>query len=171
MALDTTVGGAGADSYGTLAEYEAYIVANIDASFDGHGHDSTHELHLRRAAQYLDRQFRFVGYQQYETQSRAWPRLTDHYVDGWSIDSDTIPQAIKEAQFEAAYAFETDGIDVFASVTAGTVKRTRSKAGPVETETEYQVGRSTPRIVAIEGLLRDYIVGSIGGSQIRMGRG
>lgn len=175
MALDITIGGANSDSYGSLAEYEAYVIANIDANFNGHGqgqgHDSTHELHLRRAAQYLDRQFRFVGYQQYETQARSWPRLTDHYVDGWPIDHDTIPQAIKEAQFEAAYAFETDNIDPYATLTAGTVKRTRSKAGPVETETEYEVGRSTPRLVAIEGLLRDYVIGSVGGSQVRMGRG
>jgi len=36
------------------------------------------------------------------------------------------------------------------------VGRKRSKAGPVETETEYATTRETPRIVAIEGLLAPY---------------
>jgi hypothetical protein len=170
MALTTTIGGASSDSYGTLAAYEAYVVANIDATFNGHGHDSTHELNLRRAAQYLDRNYQFAGYKQYETQARSWPRLTNILVDGWPIDGDTIPQDIIYAQFELAYAFETDSIDPFATITTGTVKRSKSKAGPVEAETEYMTGRDTPRMVAVEGLLRPYILGGATG-QVRMGRG
>jgi hypothetical protein len=170
MALDTTIGGTASDSYGTLEDYEAYVVSSIDANFNGHGHDATHELHLRRAAQYLDRNYRFVGEQQYQFQARSWPRLTRHLVDGWPIDPDTIPQAIIDAQFELAYAFETDGIDPFATLTTGSVKRTRSKAGPVETETEYDAGRAVPRLVAVEGLLRDYVLGG-GSGQVRLGRG
>lgn len=171
MALDTTIGGASADSYGTLAAYEAYVVANLDANFNGHGHDSTHEMHLRRAAQYLDRKYRFIGQQQYETQARSWPRLTLELVDGWPVDPDTVPQSIIDAQFELAYAFETGSVDGLPTLTAGTVKRTRSKAGPVEAETEYEMGRSTPRFVAVEGLLRGYVIGGSGAGQIRMARG
>lgn len=171
MTLDTTIGGGSSDSYGALAAYEAYVVANIDANFNGHGHDATHELHLRRAAQYLDRAYTFIGQQQYQTQARAWPRLTDKLVDGWPVDPDTIPNAIVYAQFELAYAFETDSIDPFATLTAGTVKRSRSKAGPVETETEYEQGRATPRFVAVEGLLRGYVISGNSAGQIRFGRG
>ena len=172
MALDTTIGGASADSYGTLADYEAYVVANIDANFNGHGHDSAHEMHLRRAAQYLDRTYRFIGQQQYQTQARSWPRLTNEYVDGWPVNSDTVPDAIRYAQFEIAYSLETDSVSPFATLTDGSVKRTRSKAGPVETETEYQAARTLPRFVAVEGLLRDYTIGGAAGSgQIRLGRG
>jgi hypothetical protein len=166
MALDTTIGGASSDSYDTLEAYVAYVVANIDAAFAGGD-----EVSLRRAAQYLDRRFQFFGYKQYETQARAWPRITGQIVDGWPIDADTIPQAIKHSQFEAAYAFEVEGLDPLAALTTGTVKRTRSKAGPVETETEYEMGRSTPRLVAIEGLLRGYVMGGVGGAQVRLVRG
>ena len=172
MALDTTIGGTSSDSYGTLADYEAYVVANIDPNFNGHGHDSTHEMHLRRAAQYLDRNYNWIGQQQYQFQARDWPRLTLQLVDGWPIDPDTIPTAIIHAQFEVAYALETAGINPFATLTEGSVKRTRAKAGPVESETEYQSARTLPRIVAIEGLVKSYAIGGpIGGGQIRMGRG
>lgn len=167
MTLDATIGGASADTYGTLSEYETYIVANVDASFSQDS--AVSELNLRRAAQYLDRQFRFVGTQQYQTQARAWPRLTEKYVEGWPINPDTVPMGIKHAQFEAAYAFQIDSVDPFATLTAGTVSRTRSKAGPVETETEYEMGRTVPRLVAIEGLLREYVTSGFCGT-VKLGR-
>lgn len=169
MALNTTIAGTASDSYGTLADYIAYVVANIDTAYSGTA--ATQELNLRRAAQYLDRQYNFIGQQQYQDQARDWPRLTDKLVDGWPIDPDTIPDAIRYAQFELAYAFEVGGVDPYTTLTAGTVKRSRAKAGPVESETEYEQGRNTPRFVAVEGLLRDYVNGGAGTGQIRFGRG
>lgn len=169
MALDTTIGGASSDSYVTLEEYEAYITSAIDLNFNGHGHDDDHEKHLRRAAQYLRRNFRWIGTQQYQTQARAWPRLTDKLVDGWPVDPDTIPQAVKDAQCELAYIFEVDGVDPYAAITTGAVKVSRSKAGPVEAETEYFDARQSPRFPAVTGLLSDYTLG--GSGQVRVLRG
>jgi len=167
MALDTTIGGASADSYVTAAEYAAYIVANIDASYSGV--EATQELNLRRSAQYLRRNFRWIGAQQYQTQARAWPRLTDKLIDGWPVDPDTIPQAVKDAQCELAYIFEVDGVDPYAAITTGAVKVSRSKAGPVEAETEYFDARQSPRFPAVTGLLSDYTLG--GSGQVRLLRG
>ena len=56
-----------------------------------------------------------------------------------------------------------------ATVTGGSTRRTKSKAGIVETETEYAGFRETPRFVAVEGLLSPYVV--FGGSQIKVMRG
>lgn len=168
MALVTTIGGATSDSYITLAEWQAYWTArNVDLT--AHGHDASHEANLRRAADHMDRAYRFVGYKQYQTQSRAWPRITTVYVDGWPINADTIPQGIKDAQAELAYLIH-EGLDPMATVTNGAVKVQQSKAGPVETTTEYQVGRETPRLVAIEGLLAPYL-GAGGAGQVRLLRG
>lgn len=167
MALDTTIGGASSDSYVTTAEYAAYIVANIDASYSGV--EATQELNLRRAAQYLRRNFHWIGTQQYQTQARAWPRLTDKLIDGWPVDPDTIPQDIKDAQCELAYIFEVDGVDPYAAITTGAVKVSRSKAGPVEAETEYFDARQSPRFPAVTGLLSDYTLG--GSGQVRLLRG
>ena len=143
------------------------MACNVDLT--AHGHDESHEANLRQAVDYIDRNYTFTGYQQYQTQRRAWPRLTTLYVDGWPIDADTIPQDIKDAQAELAYLIH-EGLDPTATVTTGAVKRTRSKAGPVEAETEYASSRETPRLVAIEGLLRPYI-GGAGPGQFRLVRG
>ena len=167
MALDTTIGGDSSDSYGSLADYEAYVVANIDANFNGHGHDATHELHLRRAAQYIDRKYSFIGLKQYQTQSRSWPRLVRDLVDDWPVNPDTIPTDIIHAQFELAYIFETDGLDPFATIGART-KSEMIKVGPITID-EESLPTTTPRIVAVEGLLRSYVKGGAG--QIALVRG
>lgn len=164
MALDTTIGGASADSYGTLAAYQAYGAARgwaLGAT------DAADEINLRRAVQAIDRQYSFVGYAQYQTQALDWPRVTTVYVDGWPIDPDSIPQDVVYAQFELAYLLQ-GGLDPFATVT-GVVSASRKKVGPIETETEYTGGLSTPRLVAVEGLLAPYLVAGRG--QARMMRG
>lgn len=168
MTLTTTVGGAASDSYITLAEFEAYWSARgVTLAGDSDG-DSAHEGQLRRAADWIDRNYDFVGTRQYQTQFRAWPRIVSGLVNDWPVNVDTVPQAVKDAQAELAYLIH-EGLTPWATVT-GTVARTRSKAGPVETETEYQGGKSTPRLVAIEGMLAPYIKGGAYG-QVRMARG
>lgn len=165
MTLVTTVGGASSDSYITLLEWQNYwLTRNVDLT--AHGHDAAHEANLRQAADYIDRNYRFVGQQQYQTQSRAWPRLTLKLIDGWPIDPDTVPQDIKDAQAELAYLIH-EGLDPAATIT-GVVASTRSKAGPVETETTYLGGKGRARLVAIEGLLADYL--AVGSGQMRLAR-
>ena len=166
MALDTTIGGASTDSYATLAEFEYYVEFVIgDTGIGGHGHDASHESDLRRAFTWLNRKS-WIGTKQYQTQAGAWPRLTSKYIDGWPVDADTIPDDIKNAQLELAYLIH-EGLDPFATVTNGSVKVERSKAGPVETETEYMTSRATPRLVAVEGLIAPYLKAS---GQIKLGR-
>ncbi|WP_212525855.1 DnaT-like ssDNA-binding protein [Actibacterium sp. MT2.3-13A] len=152
MALVTTIGGASSDSYGTLADYQAYAAS---MGWTLSGVDATDEQNLRRATQVLDRGFSFIGYRQYQTQALAWPRIVSDLVKDWPVDADTIPQDIIDAQFEVAYLIQ-GGLDAFATITA-TVSRTRVKAGPVESETEYTGGKATPRLVAVEGLLGPYL--------------
>lgn len=165
MAIVTTIGGSTTNSYITVAEYSAYADNfgwNIGAD------TNNHEDQLRRAAVYINRVYNFVGDAQYQTQAMAWPRLTTQLIDGWPINPDTVPQDIKDAQAELAFLVH-GGTDLMATVTGGSTRRTKSKAGIVETETEYASFRETPRFVAIEGLLSPYVV--FGGSQIKVMRG
>lgn len=168
MALDTTVGGTTTNSYITDAEWQAYWLArNVDLS--AHGHAATHEANLIQAADFINRNYEFVGEQQYRYQAMKWPRLTGiMLVNDWPIDPDTIPQAIKDAQAEMAYLIH-EGAKPFATVEGGAKVREKNKAGPVETEVEYTNFRETPRFVAIEGLLAPYTV--YGGAQVRIMRG
>ncbi|APX88650.1 hypothetical protein BV394_01980 [Brevirhabdus pacifica] len=151
MALDTTVGGASSDSYDTLAAYQAY---GSDMGWTLAA-DAANEANLRRAAQVIDRQYAFKGYRASSTQALQWPRDINDLIEGYAVSSTTIPQAIIYAQFEMAYLIQ-NGADPFATI-AGVVASTRSKAGPVETETTYQGGKGRASYVAISGLLAPYL--------------
>jgi len=161
MALDTTIGAATAVSYATEAEYIAYAAAM------GWTLSGDNEVNLRQAAKALDANNSFVGVTQYQFQARAWPRLWTGLVRGWSIDPDTIPQPIKDAQCEMAYLIQ-GGADPLATID-GLVKRKREKLDVIEEETEYFGGQGKPSYPAVTRLLRGYIIGGPG--QAAMVRG
>lgn len=163
MALDTTIGGTAADSYGTLAAYEAYADA---MGWVLTGSDEKQEANLRRAAVYLDRKYSFIGMQQYQYQSRAWPRLVSDLVNDWPIQPDTIPQDIAYAQFEMAYILQS-GLDPFATIESSATSESIT-VGPI-TIAGDTLPTGVPRIVAVEGLISGYILGGVG--QIKMVRG
>ena len=158
MALDTTIGGASADSYATLAEYEARATAMGWTLEDT---DAANEVNLRRAAVALDASFSWVGIKQYRTQARGWPRSVAELVDDWPVAADTIPVAIKEAQMEMAYLIQ-GGADPLATYEGG-VKREKIDV----IEVEY-TAKGRPRYDAVNRLVRDYVAVSSG--QARMVR-
>ena len=166
MAIVTTVGSASANSYITVAEYEAFWTErNVTIP----GRTAPKKAQPVQAADYIKRGYNFVGEQQFKEQAMVWPRLTGIIlVKDFPIDPDTVPQDIKDAQAELAYIIH-QGTDVFATVTGGAKVREKNKAGPVETEIEFTNFRETPRFVAIEGLLSPYTI--YGGAQLRMVRG
>ena len=159
MALDTTIGGASADSYGTLAAYQAY---GASMGWTLSGTDAGDEINLRRAAQYLDRMNDFIGQKQYQYQALAWPRLVNGLVDDWPINPDTVPTDIIHAQFEAAYLLQ-GGLDPFATITSS---RKRATVGPITVET---VPTGKPRLVAVTGLLSKYVVAGQGQAALSRG--
>ena len=156
MALDTTIGGTNSDSWGTLAVYETYSLARGRTLAVT---DALNEINLRGGASYLDRKYTFIGMQQYQYQALAWPRLVNDLVDGWPINPDTIPLNIIHAQFEIAYILQ-GGLDPFATIESY-VTSDVLKVGPITLD-EETLPTSTPRIVAVEGLLRGYIRGGVG---------
>jgi hypothetical protein len=156
MALDTTIGGTASDSYGTLAAYTAYA---LGMGFTLAATDDLNEINLRKAANYEDRKYSFIGMQQYQFQALSWPRLVNDLVDDWPINPDTIPLDIIHAQFEVAYILQ-GGLDPFATIETN-VTNDIIKVGPITLEAET-LPTSTPRIVAVEGLLRGYIRGGVG---------
>jgi len=164
MALDVTVGGASADSYASNAEYTTYA-GNLGWTLYGDGRDDDN---LRRARQYLDRAYQWHGWKGTDAQALDWPRHSVGFVDGYDVSSTTIPQAIKDAQCELAFLLK-GGLDPFATVSTGAIRRKKTKAGPVESETEYGTINETPRIVAIEAMLWPY--GDKIGNSARIARG
>lgn len=163
MALDITIGGTEADSYGTLAAYTAYSTA-LGRTLDGT--DAANEVNLRKGVLFLDRKFSFIGSQQYQFQALSWPRLVRDLVDDFPVNPDTIPSDVIKAQFEMAFLFQS-GIDPFASIETSATRES-IKVGPI-TISDDTLPTSTPRIVAVEGLLRQYIIGGVGQISLRRG--
>jgi hypothetical protein len=155
MALDTTIGAANADSYATLAEYEARAVVMGWALADT---NAANEINLRRAAMAIDATYEWVGMKQYQFQARDWPRLVNQLVDGWPIDPDTVPQAIKNAQMEMAYLIQ-GGADPLATYTGG-IKRQKVDV----IEVEYAGASGRPRYDAVDRLLSGYVTAAPGQS-------
>lgn len=161
MALTTTIGGATSDSYASAAEYTAR------AAGMGWTLGATQETDMRRAAVTLDSLwlYRALGYRQYQTQAREFPRLTADLVNGWPLAIDTIPQAVKDAQMELAYLIQ-GGADPWATI-AGTVVSERVKAGPVESETTYAGGATRPSYTGVLSLVQPYLGAGAGQVQLR----
>lgn len=155
MALVTTIGATNADSYATVAEYGA----RADAMFWDVGFTANMEHDLRRAAVALDASYSWIGIKQYQHQSLGWPRLVRTLVDGWPINPDTVPQAIRDAQMELAHLIYL-GAEPLATFD-GAVKREKVDV----IEVEYTGGKARPRFTAVDRILRDYITSGPG--QIR----
>ena len=150
MALDTTIGGAAADSYATLAEYTARATAMGWTL----GAEAANEANLRRAAIAIDTGYTHKGTKAAQAQALAWPRVNVIDGDGYSVSSGTIPQAVKDAQMEMAYLIQ-GGADPLATVDA-VVKREKIDV----IEVEYQSGSGLPSFTAVTRLLRGYVASS-----------
>ncbi len=156
-ALDATVGGASSNTFGTLAGYYTFAIDR------GWAIDAGAPSDLMRAADWITRQD-YVGYRTEKAQALEFPRVMSQQVRGWYVDSDVVPDDIKNAQYELAYLIQ-GGLDPFKTV-KGAVK----SAGAGPTRVEFMGGYSTPRVIAIERLLAPYR-GHGNNSQVRVSRG
>lgn len=158
MALDATIGGAAADTYATLAEYQAYGAAMGWALGDT---DTDDEINLRRAAIVNDQSYQWLGYRVSATQARQWPRYVSGYVDGFTVPYDAIPAGVKNAQMEMAYLIQ-GGADPFAAAQGGTIISERKKVDVIETETKYSDGAGAVAYKGVDRMLAPYTTGKSG---------
>lgn len=124
MALTVETGAivTGADSYISVADFEAYNTAR------GYTLTGTAEQLLLRAMLYVE-QLSFKGLKKTKAQTLQWPRL-DVMIDGYYLESDEIPQQLVDLQCEVALAI--DGGDDPLGAIDRAVKR--EKVDVLETE-------------------------------------
>ena len=91
--------------------------------------DSEREQALRKAADYIDSAYRFVGFRKSADQSLAWPRQSAVDPAGRAID--VVPSAVKQAQAVAALILLSRDLYAVAE-RGGRVKRVQ--VGPVTQE-------------------------------------
>lgn len=157
MALTIETGAivAGADSYVSAADATTYHVARGNATWTGT--DAVKEAALLKAAAYLDGHYRnrWKGDRvEPATQPMEWPRygVCVSNAGGIFLDSNVIPQRLKDAQCELALIALS--ADLAPSVSAG-VKREKVDV----LETEYFAGApvGTTVYTAVNNLLADLL--------------
>jgi hypothetical protein len=161
VTIDSTVGGASANSYVTLAEAEVYFEGRLNITDWTSATTDEKNRALVMAARRLDQE-RWTSEKASSAQALKWPRWDAEDEDGNSISSDTIPEAIKDAQCELALAMldsdlTTDtGLEGFDEVKVGPVSvkvRHQRKAGEIPEEVYREirhwlrVGRGQARLM------------------------
>lgn len=99
--FDSEVGGASANSYATVSQYNQYRENHGLATVD----TSDAEVQLIVATSWIESQYRTRWNTQNKTSSTQalhWPQSGSYYYDGTEIPDDIIPQQIKDAVYEYA---------------------------------------------------------------------
>jgi hypothetical protein len=142
--VEDGTGLANADSYVSVADADTYVgehlrAANADRVAWLAASNANKEIALRQATDWLDVTFRerWKGRRINETMSLAWPRFGATDEDGYTLDSDAVPQVVKDACAEMAARGVGEDLFVDNASPSGAVKRTKDKVGPLETEVEY----------------------------------
>lgn len=118
--MDTTVGGANADSYATLAEAAAYLDVQPGRKKTRWTAltDPQREAALLMATQAIE-SMRFHGVKSTTTQALAFPRTVDTHDSGVTY---FIPPNVKYAQIETALSVvESDQVDMPENLTGYTI--------------------------------------------------
>ena len=155
MPFDATAGASTANSYASVAEADAYLAVRGDTSTWTALNTGQKESKLQWAAIYLDT-LTFKGTRSTSTQALQWPRIGVWDRDGYTVASDAIPQALKNAQAEMAFQLVAN------DWTQG--------LGPVSNETlsvgSISLGRETyrPFPAAVLALLRPFLASTPGAS-------
>lgn len=163
MALVTTLKAADADSYATLAEFQAYAASmgwTLTAT------DAAQEAALRRATMYLDDTYTWRGLRASKLQALAWPRTDVIDRDDYHVSAESIPARIKSAQCEAAFAI-LGGVDIMPQRQGAVISETVT-AGPVSATTRKGAVPATPRFVSVDLLVTPL---TLGGGLSRVMRG
>jgi hypothetical protein len=164
MALDTTVGGAEAESYASVAEADAYHAGRGNAAWaalDG----AAKEVALRLATDYLEGAYALAwsGGRASVTQRLSWPRVGAYaafnvgtYDPGFMPEAITIldtviPPAVRDACSLLALKSRSGALapDLSRAIA-------RQKIGPIETEYD-DYSPQTKRYLAVDRMLAPYL--------------
>lgn len=163
LIVETGSGLTNADSYISLADANSYVADHGNPSSWSAATDDEKEEALRLGTQYIDLKYgnRFLGVRGSRDQALNWPRSAVIDIEGYSYDSDEIPVCLKQVVVEAALRHLADDDLLGVIENNGTVKREKSKIGPLEDEVEYVNGKSQASAYPkIRALLRPLIKSS-----------
>lgn len=102
IAFDTTIGGANTTSYVSVSDSDDYWGTRIYKDAWDTATNTEKQNALMFASRLLDTWIDWKGRRTVENQGLRWPRYDVNDRDGWRLDSDIIPDDIKDATSELA---------------------------------------------------------------------
>ncbi len=159
--VEDGTGLAAANSYATVEEADTYTTSIYGASTAWAGLDTEgKQMCLIQATQYLDNSYQgqWRGNRANETQALAWPRSSMEDDDGYAIDSDVVPQKLKDACCELALRVAAgDALHGVVTQTGSVIKESKT-IGPITVSKEYAsakpAGYLYPKVAAlVRGLI------------------
>ncbi len=129
--LVTTIGGASANAYISLADANQYHLdrAPADSNWSA-ATDAQKNAAILKATELMDALFEWTGWVVNETQALLWPRSGMYLRSGYSIETDELPTALTRACAE--YAGQLLAGDRVADYGVETKGITRMKLGSME---------------------------------------
>ncbi len=161
LIVEDGTGLANAESYGSVADADAYFAARGSPTTWTALLEPAKEQWLRQGTEFMDLEFgsRWKGRRVTQDQALDWPRWNVTDRDGFTIGSDTVPIQLARATFETAHRMAIDGSDLMPDLdTSANIKRERIEVGPIELDTTY-AGSSDQQaqLVKIEKMIRDLV--------------
>src|SRR4051812_4218753 len=102
MAIDTTVGGANANSWASVAEYKAFWASRYFNTAQLAATDATIEQLLEWSCLIMSAAFRWTGAAVDAVQALPWPRSGMLSPNGFVIPTTENPKRLKDAQCQFA---------------------------------------------------------------------
>lgn len=169
LTLVETPGSASANTYGTLAEAEAYFAERLGSSaWTAIIDDEIKKRALITAARKIDQQL-FRGRKPSAGQALQWPRA-QAYSSGFTLDSTEVPTFVKQAQFEEAFALlvksvsntvdplAPSGTEAFKSIGVGDIRLEFKDTGASGENARAADDPTQTLSPAAYGLLRAYLI-------------
>lgn len=159
--VETGAGLANSNSYASVADADAYVAdyaTTANQTAWSALNTAAKELALRQGTLYLENKYknRWVERRTSQDQRLAWPRAYVIDSDGFAVESDVVPEAIRNAAIEAAIISLT--VDLLAPVETGSIESIREEVGPLKSEIVYAVPTpATPWYRKIDLTLKDFI--------------
>ena len=120
----------GTDAYDTLANVDAYHADRGNASWALVA-SSTREVYIRKATDWVDRTFNFIGDLATGEQRLKWPRQFAE-VEGFLLSSTAIPRQVAEATAIVADLFRLGTFDMEGIVTNDSSSINKTKVDVIE---------------------------------------
>jgi hypothetical protein len=149
LIVEDGTGKTDANAYVSEADCTAYLSAR------GKSITGNKEQAIIKATDFMMQKYRgrWQGIKKTQAQALDWPRY-DVVVDGYSVESDIVPNEVKNACCELAFRADTE--DLMADLTQG-VKREKIDVIEVEYDTSSSQQK---RYAAVESILGPYLTGA-----------